>query len=120
MPTPIPVKILSMGRCLPERVVPSTEVDALCGLPAGWSTARNGVKERRWAEPDAAPLLGANAAREALRKAGLELREIDLIVHASGAPCQAIPDGGPLLQRALGREAAGIPAFSIHATCLSF
>src|SRR5256885_1686521 len=57
MTFPLPVKIAGMGRCLPERIVPSAEVEALCGLPEGWSVSRNGVKERRWADYDA-PLIG--------------------------------------------------------------
>src|SRR5690606_32282693 len=35
-------------------------------------------------------------------------------------PEQAIPDGGPLVQRQLGLGASGIASLSVHATCLSF
>jgi 3-oxoacyl-[acyl-carrier-protein] synthase III len=37
---PQPLKIVGLGRYLPERVVPSAEVEALCGLPAGWIERR--------------------------------------------------------------------------------
>ena len=45
--------------------------------------------------------------REALDEAGVAVTEIDLILNASGTPAQTIPDGGPLLQRALGLGDSG-------------
>lgn len=42
----------------------------------------------------------------------------DLIVNASLTPVQLIPDSSVFIQRELGLT--GVPAFSIHATCLSF
>ncbi len=65
-------------------------------------------------------MMGAAAARAACANAGVEPSDIDLIVNASGSAERAIPDGGPLLQDALGLGASGIPSFSVHATCLSF
>ncbi len=119
---PLPIKILGMGRYLPARVVPSAEVEALCGLPAGWIERRTGVRERRWVSgaEETASYMGAQAAREAVAEAGLALTDIDLILNASGTPEQAIPDGGPLIQRQLGLGDSGIACMSIHATCLSF
>ncbi len=64
--------------------------------------------------------MGAFAARDALAMAGIPLESIDLIVNASGTVEQSIPDGGALLQRALGLGKSGVPAMSVHATCMSF
>ncbi len=100
--------------------MPSAEVEARCGLPAGWIERRSGVRERHWATTETASYMGAQAAREAVAEAGLALSDIDLIVNASGTPEQAIPDGGPLVQRQLGLGRSGIACLSVHATCLSF
>ena len=116
----LPLKIVGVGRYLPARVVPSAEVEALCGLPAGWIERRSGVRERRWVSGETSSAMGAAAAREAVADAGLALEDLDLILNASGTPEQAIPDGGPLIQRQLGLGASGLPALSVHATCLSF
>ena len=116
----LPLKIIGLGRYLPERVVPSREVEALCGLPAGWIERRSGVRERHWATTETSSYMGAQAAREAVAEAGLALTDLDLILNASGTPEQAIPDGGPLIQRQLGLGESGIAAMSVHATCLSF
>jgi 3-oxoacyl-[acyl-carrier-protein] synthase-3 len=116
----LPLKILGLGRYLPERVVPSAEVEALCGLPAGWIERHSGVRQRHWATTETSSYMGAQAAREAVTDAGLALTDIDLIINASGTPEQAIPDGGPLVQRQLGLGNSGIACLSVHVTCLSF
>ncbi|HEX8821019.1 MAG TPA: 3-oxoacyl-[acyl-carrier-protein] synthase III C-terminal domain-containing protein [Archangium sp.] len=114
------LKIAGVGRYLPPRVVLNPEIEARCGLPAGWIEEMQGVRERRWIVKESASFMGAEAAKEAVADAGLELKDIDLILNASGTPQQVIPDGGALLQRELGLGASGIPSMSVHTTCLSF
>ncbi|MEP7357262.1 MAG: 3-oxoacyl-[acyl-carrier-protein] synthase III C-terminal domain-containing protein [Anaerolineales bacterium] len=116
----MPLKIIGVGRYLPARVVGSAEVEALCGLPAGWIERRSGVRERRWVDDETSSQMGAQAAREAVAEAGLELSDLSLIINASGTTEQTIPDGGPLIQRQLGLGSSGIPCLTVHATCLSF
>jgi 3-oxoacyl-[acyl-carrier-protein] synthase-3 len=117
---PLPLKLVGIGRYLPSRIVPSSEVEARCGLPAGWVERNNGVRERRWVGEERNADMGAAAAREALADAGLGAGDIDLIINASGTSEQYIPDTGPLMQRALGWGQSAIPALTLHATCLSF
>jgi 3-oxoacyl-[acyl-carrier-protein] synthase-3 len=105
---------------LPERIVSNQEVEELCKLPSGWIEARTGVRERRWVSGENHAWLAAQATHEAVSQVGLHLSDIDLIINASGSHDQDVPDGGPLLQRALGLGQSGIPCFSLHATCLSF
>ena len=116
----LPLKIAGLGRYLPERIVPNSEVERLCGLPAGWIEARTGVCERRWANGESNAYMAACAAREAIDQAGLVPADIDLILNASGTQWQHLPDGGPFVQRELGLAESGVPCFSVHATCLSF
>src|SRR5688572_7446931 len=120
MDTGFRIKIAGMGRYLPERIVTNEELEALCDLPRGWIEKHNGVCERRWINGETSSYMGAQAAREALDKAGMQLGDIDLILNASGTPEQVIPDTGALIQRQLGLGESGIPSMSIHATCLSF
>ncbi|HEX8298593.1 MAG TPA: 3-oxoacyl-[acyl-carrier-protein] synthase III C-terminal domain-containing protein [Rubricoccaceae bacterium] len=112
------VQIAGTGCYLPPRVVPSADVEAWCGVPAGWAEAHAGVRERRRAEGETASDMAAKASRDALAAAGLEARDVDLVISASGTPEQPLPDGGVLLHRALGLTA--VPAFAVHATCLGF
>jgi len=122
MQAPLPVKIAGIGRYVPRRVVPNAEVETLCGLPLGTiGQTAAGVKERRWIQGEESnSFMGARAAEEAMEEAGVTIRDIDLILNASGTQERVIPDGGPLLQRQLGMADSGLPCMSIHATCLSF
>lgn len=117
---PIPLKIAGMGRYAPEHIVTNDELEARCGLPSGWIEQRTGVLERHWSQTETASQMAGHAVRDAVQQAGLSLSDIDLIINASGTPEQVVPDGGALLQRELGLTESGIPAFSIHMTCLSF
>lgn len=116
----IPLKIIGLGRYLPKRIVPNSEVEALCGLSAGWVERRNGVRERRWVVDETSSFMSAEAAREALDEAKLKPNQLDLIINASGTGEQAIPDTGALIQRQLGLGRSGIPAMTVNTTCLSF
>ncbi|MGY4516699.1 3-oxoacyl-ACP synthase [Lysobacter sp. HA18] len=115
------VRIAGMGTYLPRRRVESAEIEARVGLPAGWAHENSGVAARHWSAPDErASWMGAQAALRACAAAGVAPESLDLILGASGSVERAIPDGGPLLQNAVGLGRSGIPSFSVHATCLSF
>ena len=116
----LPLKIIGLGRYLPPRVVQSSELESMYALPAGWVERRNGVRERRWVTTESASFMAAEAAREALDEAGLRPDQLSLIINASGTAEQAIPDTSALIQRQLGLGRSGIPAMSVHTTCLSF
>jgi 3-oxoacyl-[acyl-carrier-protein] synthase-3 len=105
---------------MPANIVTAEALDARMGLPLGTVAAESGVLERRYAGDELASSMGAKAAREALSVAGLALEDMDLILGACGTPEQAIPCNAALIQRALGAERSGIPAFDVNATCLSF
>jgi 3-oxoacyl-[acyl-carrier-protein] synthase III len=118
----LPLKIEGVGRYLPQRIVTNSELENLYSLSAGWIEKHNGVYERRWADrkKETNAFMGARAAEEALSHAGLSIRDVDLILNASGTPQQAIPETAPLIQYELGPDAYGIACMSIAATCLSF
>lgn len=117
------MRITGLGRYLPKCIVPNAELEERFGLDAGWIADKTGVLERRRADisgGETASVMGAAAVAEALDEAGLAPKELDLIINASGTAEQAIPDGGPLIQRELGLGRSGIQCFTVHATCLSF
>ena len=74
----LPLKIIGLGRYLPARVVPSSELEKICKLPAGWVERHNGVRERRWVTDETSSYMAAQAAREALDEAGLKLDDKSL------------------------------------------
>lgn len=115
----LPIRVLGSAEELPRRIVTTTEVAALCDIPAATAEQRSGVRTRHWLSEDEDPLmLGASAAEAAIADAGLVPADIDVVLNASGTPLQAIPDGGALIAAQLGLTHSF--AFSVHATCISF
>ena len=96
----------------PPRVETAREIGERLGRSTAWITDRTGVLERRVADESMA-VMAARVGRRVLHE-----ERPDLIVNASLTPIQLIPDSSVFVQRELGL--AGIPSFSIHATCLSF
>jgi 3-oxoacyl-[acyl-carrier-protein] synthase III len=64
--------------------------------------------------------MGAIAAKQALRNAAMDGRELDAIIAVGSVPAQPIPCTAAFLQRALGLSTSGIAAFDVNATCLGF
>jgi 3-oxoacyl-[acyl-carrier-protein] synthase-3 len=60
------------------------------------------------------------AAHGALDAAGIDARDVDCIIATGTLPHQAIPTTAVLVQRRLGLEGTGTPAFDVNATCLGF
>ena len=115
------MKILGLGRALPETIVSSEELEKRWNLESGTLETLNGVRERRWAKiEETNAVMGARAALEALDAAGIAKHDIDLLINASGSPQQCIPDNAPLIQKELGLDESGIPAFTVDSSCLSF
>ncbi|MCP3424832.1 ketoacyl-ACP synthase III [Rothia sp. AR01] len=113
------IRVMGTAEVLPERIVDTAEVAALCGISEEKALQRTGVRTRRWLSDHEDPLLqGVAAAEQAIRAAGLEPADVDLVINASGTPMQAIPDGGALIAAELGLR--GRFAYSVHATCISF
>lgn len=116
---PRPLRLLGTGVAVSGDLVTSHALDERLGLAPGTVEARTGVRHR-FVERRPAAVPGADAARMALRSAGLTLDDIDCLVAASGTPDQAMPSNASLLHHELGLSARGIPAFDIGASCLGF
>ena len=114
------VRITGIGSSLPERVVPSRDLEQLWNLPEGWIVRAAGVHERRYVRGETTAGMAAQASRQAVAHAGLDPAKIDLIIGASITPQQGIPCTAVFVQRELGLSTSSCPCFDINATCLSF
>lgn len=116
----IPLKIVSTGKAVPSRVVSAEEIDALQGFPPGFTFSKGGVRSRHFAsDEDSQGALGAAALRDALDRAGLKTNSLDLVISACGVQQQALPSTGCAIAAAANLP-AGIPAFDVNASCISF
>jgi 3-oxoacyl-[acyl-carrier-protein] synthase-3 len=84
-----------------------------------WIVERTGISERRIIAPGQATSdLAVEAGRRALTQAGLEARDLQLIVVATATPDQITPSTACHVQRGLGASRAA--GFDLNAACSGF
>ena len=115
-----PVQILGTGHALPETEVSSLEMDTRLGLEPGWIERACGVSHRRVCTTESQIDLAVSAAWAAIKDAGVDLKEIDLVLSGSAVPYQTLPTTAPRVMGALGIADGAAQAFDINATCLGF
>ncbi|QIQ85647.1 beta-ketoacyl-ACP synthase III [Erythrobacter sp.] len=112
-------RLLGSGSALPRRVVTNDELAAKVDTSDEWIVERTGIRQRYIAgEGETTATLATDAARAALADAGLEARDIDLIVLATATPDNTFPATATKVQHALGCN-GGI-AFDVAAVCSGF
>lgn len=111
--------IAGMGRSIPARVVDNRELERLVDTSDAWIVERTGIRERRVA-PDgvATSDLAVEAAQDALQDAGIDARDVDLILVGTASPDMLFPATACLVQHRLGATRAG--AFDVSAACSSW
>jgi len=111
------VVILGIGGYLPRRVVTNAElVAAFPEISEEYVYQVTGIRERRWADDDEKPSdMAYRAALEAIRKSGIDHKDIDAIVLATTTPDMAMPSTAAILQDRLNLPM--IPAFDLNAAC---
>lgn len=110
-------RILSTGRYIPERRITNAELEGIIGQPcAAWLEANVGIHARHvMAAHETTSDLVTHAAKQALARAGLTARDIDLLVVATDTPDQPSPATASVVQHKLG--AAGCGVFDVNAAC---
>ena len=84
-----------------------------------WIVERTGIQARHFAAPDVqCSDMALDAARHALKAAGLEAQDLDLIIVATSTPDMVFPSTAAILQHKLG--AHGCAAFDVQAVCTGF
>src|SRR5262249_7106376 len=112
-------RILGLGHHVPDRVVTNADLTRVMDTSDEWIQQRTGIRERRYISEDSgAADLGAVAAREALRSAGVKAEDLGLIVLGTLSPDVDSPSSASLLQRRLGVR--GMPAFDVRNQCSGF
>jgi len=112
--------IASTGAYLPKRVLTNAYFDQMLGLDVStWLENNLNIYERRWCSDDESTVdLAEHAARQALDRAGLEPRDLDLIVVATDTPEYLTPSTAAVVQYRLQAGHAG--TFDLNAACAGF
>jgi 3-oxoacyl-[acyl-carrier-protein] synthase-3 len=114
-----PISITGLGAYVPERVLTNAELSTLVDTSDEWIMERTGIRERRIAAPEEALTdLALPAARAALAQAGVDAKDIDLLVCATVTPDMMFPTSSALLADTLGAPNAA--AYDLLAGCTGF
>ncbi|MBA2460224.1 MAG: ketoacyl-ACP synthase III [Actinobacteria bacterium] len=113
------IGITGLGVHVPERVLTNAEISTMVDTTDEWIVERTGIRERRFAAPEEALTdIALPAARAALERAGVDAREIDLIIVATVTPDMLFPTSSAILADQLGMPDAA--AYDLLAGCTGF
>ncbi len=115
-------RILGMGSYVPERVVTNDDLKEWYDTNHEWIVERTGIVERRWIAEEGGETnsdLAVHAANAALKDAGVDKDEIDMVIYATMTPDHAFPGTGVFFQRKMGFSKP-IPCLDIRQQCTAF
>ena len=112
-------RIVGTGSYLPEKVLTNADLEKMVDTNDEWIVSRSGIRERHIAaDGETTGDLAYHASVRALKAAGVEPSELDLIVLGTTTPDLVFPSTACLVQHRLG--ANGCPAFDVNAACSGF
>ena len=113
------MKILAMGKCVPRQILDNEALSHMVETNDEWITSRTGIRQRRIAKDETVVSMAAEAARQAMERAGTRPEEIGLVLVCTFTPDLATPSVACLVQRELGLSQE-ILAYDLNAACSGF
>ena len=115
----VEVSITGLGAKVPDRIVTNDELATYVDTSDEWIQERTGIRERRIADKsEALSDLALPASRDALAQAGLEGKDIDLLIVATVTPDMSFPSTAAIMAAELG--AVDAAAYDLSAGCTGF
>jgi 3-oxoacyl-[acyl-carrier-protein] synthase-3 len=115
------IRISGIGAYVPARTVTNDELAMKVDTSHEWIAKKTGILARRIAASDEAPSdMAVAAAVRCLAQAGVDRKEVDLIVVACATPDQSQPAVACLVQEKLGIAQGRCPAFDVNSVCSGF
>jgi 3-oxoacyl-[acyl-carrier-protein] synthase-3 len=109
--------ITGWGKCMPPAVLSNADLATFLDTNDEWILTRTGIRERRVSHVPLGELSYVAAAR-ALACAGVEGRQIELIVVGTTSFDDQVPNVASGIQRRIGAE--GCAAMDVNTACTSF
>lgn len=111
--------ILGTGSCVPEREMTNVDLEKVVDTSDEWIRTRTGIESRRvGGAGEKTYQLAANAARKALKMAGVTAEELDLLVVGTISSHMIMPSTACFVQNEIG--ASNAFAYDVNAACSGF
>ncbi|MBS1959303.1 MAG: ketoacyl-ACP synthase III [Bdellovibrionales bacterium] len=112
-------KILASGMYVPPNVYTNNDIAKMMDTSDEWIRQRTGIEQRHWVdETTATSDLALKASEVALKNAGIDKKEIDMVILATLSPDAEFPGTACFLQARLGLP--GVPALDVRQQCSGF
>jgi len=113
-------KFHSIGAFIPSKILSNEDLEKMVDTSDEWILKRTGIKERHIAEDNEVTSdMATKASKIAIKRAGLELEDIDLVVCATVTPDYFnMPATACIISDKLGIK--NVQAFDISAACSGF
>ena len=112
-------QIIGFGSYLPKKIVTNDDLAKKLNTSDDWIRQRTGIEQRHIAADDELTSdIATNAARTALKDAGLEADAVDLIILATATPDNTFPATATRVQSNLGVRRGA--AFDVQAVCAGY
>ena len=112
-------QIIGFGSYLPQNIVTNDDLAEKIDTSDEWIRKRTGIAQRHIAaDGELTSDIATNAARAALKNAGLDADAVDLIVLATATPDNTFPATATRVQSNLGIRRGA--AFDVQAVCAGF
>ena len=109
--------ITGWGKCLPPAILGNDDLSTLLDTSDEWITTRTGIRERRISHVSLEELAYVASTR-ALAAAGLQGRELELIVFGTCSHDDQVPNMASGIQARIGAQSAA--AMDVNTACTSF
>jgi 3-oxoacyl-[acyl-carrier-protein] synthase-3 len=111
--------VTGWGSYAPAQVLTNADLERMVDTSDEWIRTRTGIRERRVAAAhETTASMGAVAGLRAIRTAGIEPEDVDLILLATLTPDYWMPSTAALVKEAIGNTKAA--AFDVMAACSGF
>ena len=111
--------VTGWGRYAPAQVLTNRDLETMVDTNDEWIVSRTGIRERRVAAAhETTASMGAVAGLRAIRTAGIDPDDIDLILLATLTPDYWMPSTAALVKEAIGNTRAA--AMDVSAACSGF
>lgn len=113
------IEFIATGRCIPEQKITNEDLSKVVDTSDEWISSRTGIKERHFCKEEKNWQLAYEAAKQAIDRAGIDKKEIGLLIVATFTPDYATPSVSCILQKELGLETYTM-SFDVNAACSGF
>ncbi len=113
------MRVISASSAVPETVVGNDAVEARLGLERGWIERRTGILQRPTAgRSESTSDLAVRAGGSALDRAGINAKDVGILLLATSTPDHLLPPTAPLVAHRLGLKHCG--AIDLAGACAGF